>query len=260
MKYWIYINGEVPGSYEPSELACIQGFGAASMVCQAQGDIQGRHWQRAGLFPDIAAALEDRQRHPAAARQPVPGPQSPEKDVINAASRRLFQHVTELMKQLEGTREERGLIQSLQRTAADLKNELQASRERIQALEAQASLIPGFEDRENKLQEFLKLSRQELAQARKETQDGEAAVARMQRELDALRRESQQAAAAADKNAAELRRLTQLNEDANRQLAEKELSLAKSLGLLGRLEETLATIAHASGSKPPEQAPDRPAP
>ncbi|MEK9146065.1 MAG: hypothetical protein AAB339_10685, partial [Elusimicrobiota bacterium] len=61
MRYWVYLNGEVPGSYAPEELAAIPGFGDASMVCPAEGEIQERNWRHAAEFADVADALSARR-------------------------------------------------------------------------------------------------------------------------------------------------------------------------------------------------------
>ena len=61
MKYWVYINGEVPGSYEPTELAGLPDFKETSLVCPTESGIENRNWRRAGQFPDILAALRKLQ-------------------------------------------------------------------------------------------------------------------------------------------------------------------------------------------------------
>ena len=33
MKYWTYMKGEVPGSYEPAALAALPGFTMTTLVC-----------------------------------------------------------------------------------------------------------------------------------------------------------------------------------------------------------------------------------
>ena len=113
MKYWVYLNGEVPGSFSPEDLAARPGFTMTALVCPASGEIQDKNWRRAGEFGDIAAAI--------AAREVPAAPPPPPADVnslIDTTSAKLFGHVAGLMKELETRREEKSLILSLQRQIA----------------------------------------------------------------------------------------------------------------------------------------------
>jgi hypothetical protein len=61
MRYWAYMNGEVPGSFTAAELAALPGFSMTTLVCPAQGEIAEKNWRRAGEFGDVAAALTARE-------------------------------------------------------------------------------------------------------------------------------------------------------------------------------------------------------
>ena len=238
MKYWVYINGEVPGSYEASELAGIPGFTETSLVCPSTDQLADRRWERAGAFPDIAEAMR------AAARPPLPPPQPPAvridgparsvtpDDILNDSSQRLFRHVTELMKELENRREERALTQSLQRRVADLSNELTALRERATYLQGRADLIPGFQDREKELQEGLARARADLHETRQGAERLDADLGQALSDLQSARR-------AIENLKAEAVERENLLKDASTRLAEKEATLAKAFGVIRRLEESL---------------------
>jgi len=153
MKYWVYVNGEVPGSFEPQELAALPGFGDSSMVCPAEGGVQTRNWKRAGEFPDIAGMIQLRDKTARPAPEPLSahdavreaGLPATADEILNDAGSRIFRHVSALMKELESRREERALAQSLRREAAELKNELLALRERNKLLQGKADLVAGHE-------------------------------------------------------------------------------------------------------------------
>lgn len=238
MKYWVYLNGEVPGSYEAAELAGIPGFGETALVCPSTDQLADRRWERAGAFPDIAEALR------AAARPPLPPPAAPPvrlegparsvtpDEILNDSSQRLFRHVTELMKELENRREERALTQSLQRRVADLSNELTALRERATYLQSRADLIPGFQDREKELQEGLARARADLHETRQGAERLDADLGRALSDLQTARR-------AIENLKTEACERENLLKDASARLAEKEATLAKAFGVIRRLEESL---------------------
>src|SRR2546426_205125 len=138
MKYWVYMNGEVPGSYTPQELATLSGFSMTSMVCPAEGEILEKNWRRSGEFPDIIKVLHERD-----ARQPPSAPALAQEAVItgdvnkaiDTASARLFTHVSHLMKELETRREEKALTVTLQRQVVELKDEVATAQDKIGSLE-----------------------------------------------------------------------------------------------------------------------------
>ena len=49
MKYWTYIKGEVPGSYEPAALAALPGFTMTTLVCPGEGEIVAHSKSRGEL-------------------------------------------------------------------------------------------------------------------------------------------------------------------------------------------------------------------
>ncbi|MBI3550542.1 MAG: hypothetical protein HY078_16005 [Elusimicrobia bacterium] len=240
MKYWVYLNGEVPGSYEPRELVAVSGFTATSMVCPVSDGVAQRNWQRAGVFPDIMAALRGETpsgtngAHAAVPPRPPVAPLSPA-DVVNSTSEKLFRHVTELMRELENRREERSLTQSLERALEDTRRELQTARERARMLENRVSLIPGLEDRERKLEEFLARAKQELL-------DKSSEATKLLKDADDLRRQAQEATLASGRLAADRDRLQAMVDQLSGQLSERELVLAKALALLQRLESEMGRI------------------
>jgi hypothetical protein len=242
MRYWVYLNGEVPGSYEPEELAAIPGFGEAALVCPATSDLAERRWERAGVFPDINEALRAQERAPLApltappatrAEDPV-RPLTPD-DVLNDSSQRIFRHVTELMKELENRREERALTQSLQRRVKELTDELNALRERATYLQGRSDLIPGFQDRERELQEALARARADLHETRGGAERLDADLAKTAADLLNARRHLEEARAESAEREKHLGLLS-------KRLSEKEASLAKAFGVIRRLEETLGEL------------------
>ena len=117
MKYWVYMNGEVPGCYTPPELGSLAGFTMTTLVCPAEGEILEKNWRRSGEFPEIIKILQERDAHraPSSPAQAdaagvVPGDVN---NLIDTASSRLFSHVSDLMKELENRREERAMTQSV---------------------------------------------------------------------------------------------------------------------------------------------------
>ncbi len=244
MKYWVYIQGEVPGSYTPAELANIKEFKGTSMVCPAEEGIADRNWQRAGQFPDIVESLKS-----TAEKTPPRPPQAPEPDlsgaaeilpknpneVLSDASTRIFTHVTGLMKELENRREERALTQSLQRQLSELKNELLALRERNQHLQGQAEMIPGFEERE-------KRSLEKVARLQSDIMERDERIGGLDKQNEGLRGENERVKRAEDQLSADLRGQRALSEEITQHLASKEFTLAKAFGIIRKLEAMLGEI------------------
>ncbi len=155
MKYWVYRRGEVPGNYEPQELARLSDFSLASLVCPVDGSPE-RAWRRAGLFADIVDAFRLREAVPVPLRLPA-------QDFIEGSGDRIFRHIAGLMRELERRREENELLADLREELVQLKDELRAAREKIRFLEDRVSLIPAFEDRERKAEEIIHRLKQRLA-------------------------------------------------------------------------------------------------
>ena len=233
MKYWTYMKGEVPGSYEPDALAAMPGFTMTTLVCPAQGEIAEKNWRRAGEFEDLARAVEAHQ-----AKLPPPTPQgappvASEVDaLLDTASTRLFSHVADLMKELETRREEKSLVVSLQRQISALKQELLASREQASMLEIRMPHVAALEESQRK--DHADLTQLQNSLAAREAQLGEvrASFEKMRSELGAAK---QRLLETSNDLAIRNRLIDKLSQD----LSEKELSLAKSLGVIRRLEEDL---------------------
>lgn len=260
MKYWIYLNGEVPGSYEPEELAAIPGFSETALVCPSTDDLAERRWERAGAYADIIAALRAEPKAPLApAPEPLPvrpatAPRAltPD-DILNDSSQKIFRHVTELMKELENRREERALTQSLQRRVSELSSELTALRERAGYLQGRADLIAGFQDRERELQEALARARADLHETRAGADRIDADLGKSQADLQAARRSIEQLKAEAGERESSLSELS-------RRFAEKEAMLAKAFGVIRRLEESLGELLPGAVSGIARQVPSYTAP
>jgi hypothetical protein len=254
MKYWVYLNGEVPGSYDPEELAGIPGVEETTMVCPAEGGIEERNWLRAGQFPEIVDALRRAERAPISPEAPVPRPDvDPARpldpnDILNDSSSRLFRHVSDLMKELENRRAERAMTQSLQRQVVELKNEILAMRERNQYLQDRADLIPGFQEREERLEKDLESTRQRL-------QEREARLRAHEGELGKTKEALESAKKGEESLSGELKRQAQILEDMSQQLAQKEFTLAKAFGVIRRLEEVLGDLLPSSVSGISEEVP-----
>jgi hypothetical protein len=235
MKYWTYMKGEVPGSYEPADLVALPDFSMTTLVCPGEGEIAEKNWRRAGEFDDIVRAHDARQ-----AQVPPPSPlgappvHSPN-DVdalLDTASTRLFSHVADLMKELETRRDEKSLIVSLQRQISALKQELAQSREAVTMLEMRVPRIAELEESQRK--DHAALSQLQTNLSARENMLAELRVAseKLRNELDAAKRRLQET----DNDLGIRNRLVdKLSHD----LSEKELSLAKSLGVIRRLEEDL---------------------
>jgi hypothetical protein len=201
------MNGEVPGSFTPQELAVLPDFGMTTLVCPSEGEILEKNWRRSGEFPDIIPHLQEKEKKQAPP-PPAPRAQAPQSldidTLIDSASTRLFGHVADLMKELENQREEKALVVSLQ-------NQLGELRPRLLSLEA------ALKDRE-------------------ETISG------LRIELEKSRNDLSGAKRSLTETADDLGIRNRLVEKISRDLTEKELSLAKSLTVIRRLEESLARL------------------
>lgn len=245
MKYWVYLNGEVPGSYIPEELAAIPGVGETTMVCPAEGGIEERNWLRAGQFPELVDAIRHVENPPMAPQAPVPTPNvEPGRpldpnDILSDSSSRIFSHVSDLMKELENRRDERGMHQSLQRQVVELKNELLALRERNAYLTERSDLIPGFQDREAKISK-------DIESIRIRIQERDAAIRHAESNMAKALDEMEQAQRRETAVTGELKRQSETMEELAKTLAQKEFTLAKAFGVIRRLEEVLGEILPSS--------------
>ncbi|OGR90142.1 MAG: hypothetical protein A2V88_10720 [Elusimicrobia bacterium RBG_16_66_12] len=236
MRYWVYMNGEVPGSYEPEQLGALPGFTMTTLVCPAQGEIAEKNWRRAGEFDDIAKCVSSRAERSAPPPPPPAGPASSSAadvdSMLDTASNRLFSHVADLMKELENRREERALSVSLQRQISALKEDLAQTRERANMLEMRLPRIAELEEHHRKDHEALQSLQASLQSREQALNEARVASEKLKTEFEATKRrlvETQN----------DLAMRNRLVDKLSKELSDKELSLAKSLGLIRRMEEDL---------------------
>lgn len=236
MRYWVYMNGEVPGSYDPEQLTGLAGFTMTTLVCPAQGEIAEKNWRRAGEFDEIAKLVGARADKAAPPPPPSAGPASSSAadvdSMLDTASNRLFSHVADLMKELENRREERALSVSLQRQISALKEELSQTRERANMLEMRLPRIAELEEAQRKDHEALQSLQAGLKSREQALNDSRIDAEKLKNELDGTKRrllETQN----------DLTMRNRLVDKLSKELSDKELSLAKSLGLIRRMEEDL---------------------
>lgn len=264
MRYWVYMNGEVPGSFTAEELAALSGFSMTALVCPAEGEILEKNWRRAGEFADIAGAVVAREQKgppplplPAASAEAAAAASADVDAMIDTAGTRLFSHVADLMKELESRREEKALIASLQRQLSAVKEELAQTRERANLLEMRLPRIAELEESTRKQHASLESLQSSLTARESALNDARIAAERLRNELEATKRRLQETS-----NDLALR--NRLVDRMSKDLSEKELSLAKSLGLIRRLEEDLHRLcpdpAIAAASSTPTRAPPAPPP
>lgn len=234
MKYWTYMKGEVPGSYEPEALAALPGFNMTTLVCPAQGEIAEKNWRRAGEFDELARAVQARQaaQPPAAPLSPPVATGSEVDALLDTASTRLFSHVADLMKELETRRDEKSLVVSLQRQISALKAELVQAREQASMLEIRMPHVAALEESQRKDHADLVQLQSSLAAREAQISELRASFEKMRSELGGAKQRLQETS---NDLAIRNRLIDKLSQD----LSEKELSLAKSLGVIRRLEEDL---------------------
>jgi DNA repair exonuclease SbcCD ATPase subunit len=171
--------------------------------------------------------------------------------VIDTASARLFTHVSHLMKELETRREEKALTATLQRQAVELKDQLAASQDRISALERSMPRINELEDIVRKSETIIT----NLETALKAREDGLAEL-RLQMEKTKIDLETNRRRLGEAVNDLSIR--NRLVDKLSRDLTEKELSLAKSLAVIRRLEEDLNRLCPAIEQLAAAEAPQEP--
>ncbi|MFA6004633.1 MAG: hypothetical protein WC881_11260 [Elusimicrobiota bacterium] len=246
MKFWIYVNGEVPGCFTVSELAAIPGFSSTTLVCPAEGEILEKNWRRAGEFPDIMPALQELARK----QQPPPPPEAPAPadvdKLLDSASHRLFSHVADLMKELEGRREEKALVLSLQRQILDLKGQLQEARESCAQMESRMPRILELEQAQRQSDDHIHALEASL-------KGRDKAVAEQRVQLEKAKTDLENAKRRLSETANDLAIRNRLVDKLSRDLTEKEVNLAKALGIIRRLEEDLNRICPESISEAARQ-------
>ncbi|MDE2491329.1 MAG: hypothetical protein KGM24_10805, partial [Elusimicrobia bacterium] len=176
--------------------------------------------------------------------------------LLDTASLKLFGHVADLMKELENRREEKALTLSLQRQLAVAKDELAAARERADALELRLPRIAELEEAQRRGEAELKSLRSGLQAREQSFNEARGSLERLRNELEGTRRRLVE-------TAGDLALRNKLVDKLSKELGDKELSLAKSLGVIRRLEEDLARLcpdrpaqgSAAQAAPPPPQAP-----
>lgn len=216
MKYWVYKDGEVPGSFTPEELATLPGFSMTTLVCPAEGEILEKNWRRSGEFPDIIPHMREKnnQLKPSPAAAQVDAAPTVNIDaLLDSTETRLFGHVAQLMKDIDSRREERALLDSLQNRLLEAENKSRAQ---------QLSL----ESRLGQKEEALSALRLELENSRNDLAQIKGRLSETANELEARNR---------------------LAEKLNGDLAAKEIHLAKSLAMIQRLEQALQRLPRQDG-------------
>lgn len=275
MRYWAYMNGEVPGTFSVEELVELPGFSMTTLVCPASGSASDKNWRRASEFKELSHAFAGAERESKAPSPPdiakLTANDADVDSLIDNASTKLFSHVADLMKELESSRDERVQFKALQRQLAALKDDLSGARERGDLLEARLARVPELEDALRKITtelEALKTAGSSKDQALAELRAG---LEKMRSELEASRRKAQE-------SANDLATRNRLIEKLSKDLSDKEISLAKSLGVIRRLEGSLRSMrpdARPASAEPeehkqpphppkrlppPPREPERPAP
>jgi hypothetical protein len=267
MRYWTYMNGEVPGSYSASELAVLPGFTMTTLVCPASGEVSEKSWRRAGEFGDIAASLAAREQasappppplQAAAANAAATSMSADVDSLIDTASTKLFSHVADLVKELENRREEKALIISLQRQITALKEELAQTRERSNLLEMRLPRIAELEESQRKAGAALESLQAGVITRETALNEARISAEKTKNELEATKRRLVE-------TTNDLAMRNRLVDKVSKELSEKELSLAKSLGVIRRLEEDLnrlcpdPSVFASAASVPPPAPAARPA-
>lgn len=247
MKYWVYISGEMPGCFLPEELAATPGFGPTTLVCPAEGEILEKNWRRAAEFEDLIASLRARSAQgapppPASSLGTPPAPGGVDA-LLEQSGSRLFTHVASLMKELEARREERAFAAELQRQLSRLKVELAALRERSASAEAMLPRIGELEESLRRAQAEAAALKETLAQRQGLDEEERRVAEKNKFELEAARR---RLAESANDLAIRNRLVDKLSKD----LSEKEVSLAKALALIRRLEQDLQRLDAARPETP----------
>ncbi|MHB2026870.1 MAG: hypothetical protein ACYCPQ_09610 [Elusimicrobiota bacterium] len=244
MKYWVYLNGEVPGCYPAEELVLLPGFSATTLICPSEGDIQDKNWRRAGEFPDVIRSSQDSMaiRSPMAPVREESFRAANANDFLDSAGAKIFRHVSEIVGEMERFRETKGLVLALQ-------GQLLEADEKMRRVEA---------EKENLKKELGRISilEESLRRSGEEKQRLESDIQAQQKNIDDLRLGSARLSSDAD---AAKRRLddslkhlgirNKLVDKLSQDLAEKETSLAKALDVVRKMEGELERLAGRSDAR-----------
>ena len=152
--------------------------------------------------------------------------------MLNTAGNRLFSHVADLMKELENRREERALAASLQRQISALKDELIQTRERADMLEMRLPHLAELEESRRKDQAALESLRTTLQAHEHQINESRISAEKAKNDFEGTKRRLTE-------TQGDLAMRNRLVDQLSKELSGKELSLAKALGLIRRLEEDL---------------------
>ncbi|HVA65293.1 MAG TPA: hypothetical protein VNK24_00015 [Elusimicrobiota bacterium] len=248
MKYWVYLNGEVPGCYPAEELVLLPGFSAATLVCPAEGDIEDKNWRRAGEFVDIIKATQSprEQKTPLAAMSADALRAANADDFLDSAGARLFRHVSDLVGELESFRETKSLVAALQKQMIDAKEELRHSETEKESarenLKKESARLQALQDSMGQGQEERRRLEAEIEARQKSIEDLRLSAARASSDADAAKRRL-------DDTLKHLAIRNKLVDKLSQDLSDKESSLAKAVDVIRRLEGELERLLIRGGGK-----------
>ncbi len=238
MKYWVYIDGKVPGAYSADELWRLSGFSSTTLVCSAEGEIQDKNWRYAGEFSEIVGAgnkQTSRPPVPPSAQNGLLGAENP-KEALESAEAKIFLHVKELMSEIENARHEKNLLISLQNQVEGMSRDLKQESEEKSSLEKKVAAL------EKDLSHINKEAQESSERLNALLKGKEEALALVKTELEKERSQSDRLKDQVKELYEDLTIRNGLVDRLAKDLAEKEKSLAQSLGLIRRLEEELRSI------------------
>lgn len=238
MKYWVYIDGKVPGAYSPDELWRLSGFSSTTLVCSAEGEIQDKNWRYAGEFSEIIQAGKNNSPRP-------PAPPSADnglldtgnpKEALESAEAKIFLHVKELMSEIEGARREKNLLSSLQNQVEGMRRDLKQELEEKASLEKKAAAL------EKDLSHLEKESRENSTRLSALLKNKEEALSAVKAEFEKEHSQSERLKTQVKELSEDLAIRNGLVNRLAKDLSDKEKSLAQSLNLIKRLEDQLRQL------------------
>ncbi len=238
MKYWVYIDGKVPGAYSADELWRLSGFSSATLVCSAEGEIQDKNWLCAGEFSDIVQAGKkqtSRPPVPPSAQNGLLAAENP-KEALESAEAKIFLHVKELMSEIENARREKDLLASLQDQVEGMSRDLKQELEEKSSLEKKVAAL------EKDLSRLNRETRESSERLEALLKEKEEALSLVKAEFEKEHSQSERLRGHVKELSEDLAIRNGLVDRLAKDLAEKEKSLAQSLGLIKRLEEELRLI------------------
>lgn len=239
MKYWVYIEGNVPGAYSPDELARISGFSMTTLVCPAEGDIQEKNWRYAGEFTDIAQMNRKKSSQPLSplsAQNALAGSKNPN-EALDLAEAKIFLHVKDLMREVESARQSQDLLVSLQNQVEGLRRDLG------QGLSEKTVLEKKIAQMEKDLARLEKDGRENVERLEATLKAREESLSEVKADLERMRSQADNAKIQLKEANEDLAIRNGLVNRLSKDLSEKEKSLEKSLEIIRRLEGELKAIS-----------------